>query len=167
MITPLTLALLSTPPLAPVLTSECGEVVVTQGNATPPSEQRVGGRRSAPYGDVLGDAWEVEEVSCWKAIWSPRAGSKIWDGYWFHPNGERVKATMQVWHQDRSVTVVRRHPRGQYCRYDGIISPDWWTIEGSYTCTWERTPMHWRADIVRTEYAMPALLRAPGERHPR
>jgi hypothetical protein len=145
----------------------CAETVIAAPSAVPPPQQRTGGRSAAPYGDTLGDAWEIEEVSCWRGIWTPRAGSRTWDGYWVHPGGERVRATLDLWQTGKSVTMVRRHERGQYCRYDGTISPDWWSIEGRYTCTWERTPMRWRATIVRTEYAMPALLRPPGSRHPR
>jgi hypothetical protein len=157
-----------TPPLiSPAPAEPCGDGVVARGNALPRADQRVGGRSSAPYGDIIGDAWEIEEVACWRGVWTPRAGGRLWDGYWFHPNGERVKATMELWHRGRSVTMIRRHERGQYCRYDGTISADWWTIEGRYTCTWERTPMQWRADIVRSEYSLPALLRAPGERYAR
>ncbi len=140
---------------------------LTANPPVPPANGRVGGRSSAPYGDVLGDAWEVEEVACWRAIWTRRPESRLWDAYWFHPNGERVRATLELWQKGRSVTIVRRHDRGQYCRYDGTISSDWWTVEGRYTCTWERTPMRWRASIVRMEYSLPALLRAPGERYPR
>ena len=137
-------------------------------NVIPPAQNRTEGRPPAPYGDVLGDAWEIEEVSCWRGLWTPRSGGgRLWDGYWVHPSGERVKAALELWHDGRKVTMVRRHDRGQYCRYDGTISADWWSIEGRYTCTWERTPMRWRAYIVRTEYALPALLRAPGERHQR
>jgi hypothetical protein len=34
---------------------------------TPPAENRVEAA-AAPYGDILGDAWEIEEVSCWRGI---------------------------------------------------------------------------------------------------
>ena len=167
MITSLLLAVLMPPLITPVPSMVCGDPVVANGNSLPRPDQRVGGRSSAPYGDVLGDAWEIEEVACWRGVWTPRAGGRLWDGYWFHPEGERVRATLELWHRGRSITMIRRHNRGQYCRYDGTISPDWWTVEGRYTCTWERTPMQWRADIVRTEYSLPALLRAPGEPYPR
>jgi hypothetical protein len=153
------------PMMAPPL--PCRDAGVGSRNSLPQTGQRVGGRSSAPYGDVLGDAWEIEEVSCWRGIWTRREAGRVWDGYWFHPDGERVKATLELWHRGRSVTMIRRHERGQYCRYDGTISSDWWTVEGRYTCTWERTPMPWRADIVRLEFSEPALLRAPGERYPR
>jgi hypothetical protein len=151
---------------ATVAPRECPPATVGEASVIPPAENRADGRSSAPYGDVLGDAWEIEEVACWKGIWRPRSG-RIWDGYWFHPTGERVKATLELWHEGRHVTMVRRHSHGRYCRYDGEISSDWWTIEGRYTCTWERTPMRWHAKIIRMEYALPALLREPGERHPR
>jgi hypothetical protein len=149
--------------VAPVL---CGSDVVASPSVIPPAANRADGRPPAPYGDVLGDAWEIEEVACWRGIWTPRKG-RLWDAYWFHPGGERVKATLELWHSGRNVTMVRRHSQGRYCRYDGVISSDWWSIEGRYTCTWERTPMRWHAKIVRMEYALPALLREPGERHPR
>jgi hypothetical protein len=145
---------------------QCPPGVIASTNVIPPAENRTGGRSSAPYGDVLGDAWEIEEVACWRGIWT-RRNNRQWDAYWFHPTGERVTATLELWNEGRNVTMVRRHTQGRYCRYDGVISADWWTIEGRYTCTWERTPMRWQAKIIRTEYALPALLREPGERHPR
>ena len=147
--------------------SACPAAAFSETLPIPPSHQRAEGRASAPYGDPLGEVWEVEEVACWRAIWTRRGDGRVWDAYWFHPNGERVRATVELWQRGRSVTMIRRHDRGQYCRYDGTVSADWWTIEGRYTCTWERTPMRWRASIVRMEYALPALLRSPGERHPR
>ncbi len=116
-------------------------------------------RATPPFGDALGDAWEMEEVASWRGTWLRRGSSRIFDAYWVHPTGERVRATLEIWLEGRSVTVVRRHPGGKYCRYDGIISPDWWSVEGRYTCTWERTPMAWRATIVRLEQSLPALLR--------
>jgi hypothetical protein len=125
----------------------------------PPPENRVEGRPPAPYGDILGDAWEIEEVSCWRGIWTNRGDGRNFDGYWFHANGERARAPLEIWQNGRSVIAVRRHPDGKYCRYDGTISADWWSIEGRYTCTWQRTPMPWRAHIVRLEYSEPALLR--------
>jgi hypothetical protein len=112
-----------------------------------------------PYGDALGDAWEMQEVACWRGFWLRRGRSDLFDAYWVHPRGERVKATLQMWRTGRSVTVVRRHTAGRYCRYDGTISPDWWSIEGRYTSTWQRTPMAWRARIIRLEQSLPQLLR--------
>ena len=137
----------------------CPPGPLTPAPPIPPPERRVGGRDSAPWGDALGDAWEMEEVACWRGIWTRRGEGRLWDGYWFHPGGERVRAPLEMWRDGRSVIVVRRHRGGQYCRYDGTISPDWWTIEGRYTCTWERTPMPWRAQVVRLEHSEPMLLR--------
>jgi hypothetical protein len=125
----------------------------------PPEEGRIGGRSSPPFGDALGDAWEMTEVACWQGTWLRRGKSNLWDGYWVNPNGERVRATLESWINGRRVTMVRRHERGKYCRYDGTISPDWWEVSGRYTCTWERTPMPWRAQIVRMAHSNPALLR--------
>ena len=78
--------------VAPVL---CGSDVVASPSVIPPAANRADGRPPAPYGDVLGDAWEIEEVACWRGIWTPRKG-RLWDAYWFHPGGERVKATLEL-----------------------------------------------------------------------
>lgn len=152
---------------ATVGSAPCLPTALSDRPPIPPAAQRVEGRASAPYGDPLGDVWEMEEVACWRGIWIRRANNRFWDGYWVHHSGERVRATLELWRDGRSVTMVRRHDHGQYCRYDGTISADWWTVAGRYTCTWERTPMPWRAYIVRTEYSHPQVLRAPGERNPR
>ncbi len=127
----------------------------------PSEERRVDGRSSPPFGDALGDVWEMTEVACWQGTWLRRGKTNLWDGYWTNPNGERVRATLESWINGRNVTMVRRHERGRYCRYDGTISPDWWEVSGRYTCTWERTPMPWRAQIVRMAHSLPTLLRQP------
>jgi len=147
----------ATPPLveAPVL--PCPEIYGEE-NVIPLGRRRVEGRTSPPYGDALGDAWEMREVSCWRGTWLRRGKTNIFDAYWMHPTGERVRATLEMWLSGHSVVVVRRHPGGQYCRYDGTISPDWWSVEGRYTCTWERTPMAWQARIVRMPEVLPQVL---------
>ena len=116
-----------------------------------------GGRR--PVGDILGDVWEMGEVASWTAVWLRRGRTEIFDGYWTNPNGERVRATLQIWANGRRVTALRRHPDGQSCRYEGRIAPDWVQVQGQYPCSWERTPMPWHAQIVRMEEVTPAILR--------
>jgi hypothetical protein len=110
-------------------------------------------------GDVLGDVWEMEEVAGWSGVWIRRAGSRVFDAYWTNANGERVRAELEMWSREREVIVARRHPGGQYCRYDGLVAPDGIHVTGRYTCTWERTPMPWRAQIVRIADAQPTILR--------
>lgn len=109
--------------------------------------------------DLLGDVWEMREVSSWAAVWLRRGRSHIFDGYWTHPNGERVRTILEIWIDEDKVVALRRHPDGQYCRYDGRLASDWVRIQGQYTCTWERTPMPWQAQIVRIEEVEPAILR--------
>jgi hypothetical protein len=120
------------------------------------AEQRIP-PQAAPN-DVLGDVWEMEEVACWRGTWLRRGTSALFDGYWFHPDGERIRASLQAWVSGRNVTLVRRHSGGKYCRYDGLISSDWHFVEGHYTCTWARTPMRWTAEIIRLQERLPALL---------
>jgi len=128
-------------------------------NIIPVGRRRIEGRQQPPYGDALGDAWEMEEVSCWRGIWLRRGKTSIFDAYWQNPDGERERATLQMWLSGRTVTVVRRHPHGKYCRYDGTISMDWWSAAGWYSCTWERRPMQWRGRIVRLPEVLPNVLR--------
>ena len=125
----------------------------------PVGGRRVEGRGEAPYGDALGDVWEMEEVSCWRGTWLRRGKSNIFDAYWKNPGGERERATLQMWLRGRSVTVIRRHGAGKYCRYDGTISGDWWSVAGWYTCTWAKTPMQWHARIVRLPEVLPDVLK--------
>ena len=109
--------------------------------------------------DLLGDAWEMEEVACWKATGLRRGQSNLFDGYWDHPTGERVRAVVQAWVNGRHVTLARWHAGGKYCRYDGLIGTDGRHIEGRYACTWEKTPMRWTAEIIRLSERTPHLLR--------
>ena len=148
----------ATPPLieAPVL--PCPPYYGEE-NIIPLGTRRVEGRAEPPYGDVLGDAWEEQEVSCWRGTWLRRGRTEIFDAYWVHPSGERVRGTLQMWVNGRTVIVVRRHDRGRYCRYDGVISADWWSVDGSYTCTWQRTPMTWHSRIVRMPEVLPQVMR--------
>ena len=146
----------STPPLMFVEEPPCPPGYELNDMVAP---ERLEPSATPPYGDALGEAWEMQEVACWRGFWLRRGRTEIFDAYWVHPGGERVRATLQMWRHGRSVTVVRRHTKGRYCRYDGTISPDWWSIDGRYTCTWERTPMPWRARIIRLEQSLPQLLR--------
>ena len=110
-------------------------------------------------GDLLGDVWEMREISDWSAVWIRRGYSRLFDGYWTNPNGERVRAVLEITSRGNAVTVLRRHPAGKYCRYDGRVLPDRVRVEGSYTCSWERTPMPWRAQIVHLRDNAPDLFR--------
>lgn len=122
---------------------------------------------SVPYGDALGDAWEMEEAACWRGIWTRRGTGKIWDAYWIHPRGERARAVLEVQNRGRAVSVFRRHPNGHSCRYSGTISGDWWEITGTYRCSWEvQTVMPWRAQIIRLERSEPQLLRKQDKPQP-
>lgn len=123
--------------------------------ARPPGTARINPRPR----DVLGDVWEMWEVSNWTAVWMRRGDGRLFDGYWTHPGGERVRATVEIWVDGDQATVVRRHPDGRYCRYDGRFDRDWVRVNGHYTCTWERTPMPWRAQVVRLDDVTPRLLR--------
>jgi hypothetical protein len=115
---------------------------------------------TAPYGDELGDAWEMEEVACWRGIWTRRGRSNVWDAYWIHPRGERARAVLKIHNRGHDVVVSRTHSNGSSCRYEGQISGDWWEITGTYRCTWEpQTVLPWRAQIVRLERSEPQLLR--------
>lgn len=148
----------TTPPLieAPVL--PCPPDYAAE-NIIPLGRRRVEGRAQPPYGDALGDVWEMEEVSCWRGTWLRRGTSKIFDGYWKNPNGERIRATLQMRLNGRNVAIIRRHEGSDYCRYDGTISGDWWSASGWYTCTWQKTPMQWRARIVRLPEVTPYVLK--------
>ena len=146
----------ATPPVIEAPIERCPEYPGEE-NVIPLGRRHVNG--SPPTGaEALGDAWEMEEVACWRGTWLRRGRTNIFDGYWTHPTGERVRATLEMWRKGRAVTVVRRQERGQYCRYDGTISEDWWFVEGRYTCTWERTPMRWHARIVRLPEVLPYVL---------
>lgn len=115
---------------------------------------------AVPYGDELGEAWEMEEAACWRGIWTRRGRSNVWDAYWIHPRGERARAVLRIQNQGHDVMVTRAHSNGHSCRYEGKISGDWWEITGSYRCTWEpETIVPWRAQIIRLERSEPQLLR--------
>jgi hypothetical protein len=102
-----------------------------------------------PGGNAVGDVWEVEEMAG-RALWTRRENGRVWDGYWLENSGKRVRAPLELWQKERAVTLVRQHSAENYCRYDGVISADWRSIEGVYTCSWAaRAPMKWRAQIVR------------------
>ncbi len=122
----------------------------------PPAYERYGRDREE---DPLGDVWEMREVSSWSGVWIRRGRSPTFDGYWTNPNGERVRAVLDIRRRGDGVIAVRHHPDGQSCRYLGTIAPDGVQVSGRYTCSWERTPMHWQAQIVRMDSVMPALLR--------
>jgi hypothetical protein len=144
------------PPAAPA-PPNCAPTLSAEPPIPPPARTF---DTSVPYGDELGDAWEMEEAACWRGIWSRRGRSNAWDAYWIHPRGERARAKLKIENRDRDVIVIRRHPNGHSCRYDGKVSGDWWEITGTYRCSWEpQTVMAWRAQIIRLEHSEPQLLR--------
>lgn len=128
---------------------------------TPLPRVHVQPKPPAPDGDPLGDVWEMQEIAGWNGVWLRRGKSRMFDGYWTHPTGERVRAPLEMWVNGYEAIVVRRHEDGRYCRYDGVITPDWIRIDGHYTCSWEKTPMPWRAQIVRMPDVLPQQLRQP------
>ncbi|HEX2561212.1 hypothetical protein [Phenylobacterium sp.] len=111
-----------------------------------------------PHGDALGQVWEEDEVSGWRGVWIRRGTSTVFDAYWWHPAGERVQAVLELSGRGREVTLHRQHPDGQSCRYEGRIAANWTDVAGRYTCSWEATPMPWRARIVRIADVTPAVL---------
>lgn len=149
--------LAATPPLIEAPLPPCPPDYAEE-NIIPLGRRQIGTGAQPPYGDVLGDAWEMEEVACWRGTWLRRGRTELFDAYWKHPSGERVRATLQMFVNGRSVAVIRRHKDGQYCRYDGQFSADWRSVAGLYTCTWQRTPMQWRARIVRMRDVLPQVL---------
>ena len=112
-----------------------------------------------PHGDALGQVWEQEEVSGWTGTWIRRGLSSVFDAYWSHPGGERVLAVLEVQGGGREVSIIRRHANGQSCHYRGHIAPGWREVTGHYTCSWESTPMPWRARIIRMRDVEPQILR--------
>jgi hypothetical protein len=140
---------------------------------TPPSQHAwpydppIGPQASSPpgygepgRGDALGDVWEIEEVSTWQAIWLRRdPGSRFFDGYWTHSVGERIRGSVEISVNGRSVTAFRRHGDGQECRYDGEIDATSSMVSGRYSCTWARAPMHFTARIIRLRDVAPRVLR--------
>src|SRR5829696_2453596 len=115
----MSIALLAAAAAAATVGPACSDLPLTPNSPIPPPVNRARNRSAPPYGDALGDAWEMQEVSCWRGIWTMRPDKRRMDGYWFHPNGERVRAELELWVDGRSVIVVRRHRGGKYCRYDG------------------------------------------------
>ena len=150
------------PPQIPSPPPNCAPPLSAEAPIPPPArtfDPRV------PYGDRLGDAWEMEEAACWRGIWTRRGSTNVWDAYWIHPRGERARAVLRIESRGRDVVVTRSHANGYTCRYDGSISGDWWEIEGTYRCSWEpATVMPWRAQIIRLERSEPHLLRMPENR---
>jgi len=155
----LTLALLTAAPAAaiPPIMPDGPPPVPPNTNLPPP--WMTSPRMERPVGDLLGQVWEQDEVAGWRAVWIRRGRSNIFDAYWQHPSGERVLAVIEITLRGRQVIVVRRHAGGQYCRYDGALGPGWREVSGRYTCTWERTPMAWRARIVHLDEVTPHILR--------
>jgi len=144
---------------APVAASATPPLPVDQPPPPPLTHPPALGRVGPPPGDLLGQAWEQEEVSGWRGLWLRRGMTRIFDAYWQHQGGERVRAVLEMHPTRNGVVVIRRHPGGQYCRYDGTFQHDVRWINGRYTCTWQRTPMAWSARIVHLDEATPQVLR--------
>jgi hypothetical protein len=116
-------------------------------------------RLEPPAGDLLGDVWEQEEVAGWRGTWIRRGPGSLFDAYWEHPGGERVLTTVEIRQRGSFVTVLRRHPNGGACRYEGEFQAGWREVSGRYSCSWARDQMPWRARIVHVHEVTPQVLR--------
>ena len=134
-------------------------VVAQPPQPLPPPPPPADDSARLPGDDALGDVWEMEEVAQWRGVWIRRGRSERFDGYWVHPTGERVRAMLEIHVKGDDLVVQREHPGGQSCTYQGRIGGDRVAVTGTYTCSWERTPMPWRAQIIRMREVSPAILR--------
>mgnify|MGYP001766544193 CR=1 FL=1 len=105
---------------------------------TPPP---VGGPAPVPFGA----AWDETELG-WSGSWTRRGGSDVFDARWVHPNGHRDAAELRISVSGRQVSILRRQAKGN-CRYQGTLSADGRSMQGTYGCDWAVGPFAWRATV--------------------
>jgi hypothetical protein len=127
---------------------------------TPPQPpQGGGGWTVAPFAST----WAESELG-WSGTWTRRPGTDVFDARWVHPNGHREAAELFISVNGSQVSILRRQQKGE-CRYEGTLSPDRRSMQGTYGCDWAAGPFQWSATASDPAAGAPAA-RQPATRGP-
>jgi len=97
----------------------------------------------------LGTRWEVEEGG-WRAVWTRRGNSNVFDGRWTRQGATPITAVLNITVQDHFVCISRRNSSdGNNCQYVGRVEGN--RVTGTNVC--DRGGGSWSATIQRRPQA--------------
>lgn len=109
-----------------------------------------GGATVVPFGSN----WNESELG-WAGNWTRRPGTDVFDARWVHPDGHREAVELTISVNGSQVSILRRQQRGT-CRYQGVLSADGRSMQGTYGCDWATGPFPWSATVRDPAAGAPA-----------
>jgi hypothetical protein len=98
-----------------------------------------------PPPDALGHVWEETEGGGWKAVWTRRGDTNVFDAAYAHPDGRKTTTVNSVTISGNIIAVKRTASSdGHLCTYTGILLEA--KVSGTYACDGPGTSQ-WQATI--------------------
>jgi hypothetical protein len=106
--------------------------------------QRLWALLEAPPADALGRVWDETE-GAWKAVWTRRGDTNVFDTAYAHPDGRKVTTVNFVTISGNNITINRTvSSDGALCTYTGILAGA--TVSGTAACPGHGA-FQWQATI--------------------
>jgi hypothetical protein len=106
--------------------------------------------RNNPQADqaLLGNVWRVTEYGGWTATWTRRGNSSVFDGVWFN-GSQKVTGMLTMAVQGRVVRIQSRQQTNGYdVDYEGTLSRDGRSIQGTLKVMGSGGIYDWKATIA-------------------
>ncbi len=99
----------------------------------------------APPADALGHVWDETDPGGWKAVWTRRGDTNVFDAAFTHPDGRIVTTVNSVTINGNSINVKRTESSdGILCKYTGVLVGA--SVSGIYECI-GHSPGRWQVTI--------------------
>jgi hypothetical protein len=122
-----------------------GQLGRTEVPAAAPSP--AGNINLPPDQALLGRVWRVTEYGGWTATWTRRGGSSVFDGVWFN-GSQKVTGMLTMAVQGRVVRIQSRQQTNGYdVDYEGTLSQDGRSIQGTLKVLGPGGIYDWKAAI--------------------
>jgi len=107
--------------------------------------------------DALGRVWTVSEDGGWTGTWTRRGDSLVFDAVW-SKGGQRVTGVLTMSVQGRTVRIQsRRQSNGNDVDYEGTLSEDGRSAQGTLRVLGRSGSWNWRAAIETPESVVAVL----------
>jgi hypothetical protein len=96
--------------------------------------QRLWALLEAPSADVLGSVWDETDPGGWKAVWTRRGQTNVFDAVFANSDGRKVTTVNSVTINGNDITINRTASSdGIVCTYTGILMGA--KVSGTFSCT--------------------------------
>jgi hypothetical protein len=101
--------------------------------AAAPVVQRLWALVEAPAGDSLGHVWDETDPGGWKAVWTRRGDTNVFDAVWANSDGRKTTTVNSVTVDGNNITINRTASSdGIVCTYIGILVGA--KVSGTFAC---------------------------------